>query len=67
MTTCIIPPAPAAKVKSADTPCWDAALAAHHEKLLAAGVTAWADEGKKLTTPPRPRPRKKTAPAGSTT
>lgn len=60
MTACIIPPAPAAKVVSADTPEWDASLAAHHHKLLRAGVTTWADEGKKLTTAPRPRKRKTT-------
>lgn len=65
MTACIIPPVQASKVKSADTPEWDAALAAHHHALVKAGVTAWADEGKKLTT--RPRPRKKPARAGSTT
>jgi hypothetical protein len=56
----IIPPAPAAKIQSGDTPCWDAALAAHHHGLVKVGVTAWADEGKRLTTA-RPRPRKKMA------
>lgn len=49
MRKCIIPPAPAAKILSADTPEWEASLAAHHRGLLRAGVTTWADEGKKLT------------------
>lgn len=54
MRKCIIPPAEATKIRSADTPEWDAALAAHHHKLLKAGVTTWADEGKKLTAARRP-------------
>lgn len=62
MRKCIIPPAPAAKILSTDTPEWEASLAAHHHKLLKAGVTTWADEGKKLTA--KPRPRKKPAVTG---
>ena len=58
MRKCIIPPAPAAKIISADTPEWEASLAKHHHRLLKAGVTTWADEGKKLTAANR-RPRKK--------
>lgn len=64
MRKCIIPPAPAAKIVSADTPEWEASLAAHHHKLLKAGVTTWADEGKKLTANRR---KKKPASVGSTT
>ena len=61
MTKCIIPPATAAKLKSADTPCWDAALAKHHDRLVKAGVTTWADEGRTLVQPKPRTPRKKTA------
>lgn len=54
----IIPPAAAAKVRGCETPEWDAALAAHHDDLVAAGIETWADEGAKLTAPPRPRKKK---------
>jgi hypothetical protein len=56
--TIVIPPATAAQIRTGDTPCWDASLAKHHKALVSAGVTAWADEGKKLTARPR-QPRKK--------
>lgn len=59
----VIPPAPPGKIRTGDTPCWEASLAAHHDGLLKAGVTAWADEGKRLTAAPRPRKKVAAAPA----
>lgn len=58
----MIPPA-AASIRTGDTPCWEQSLAKHHAGLVKAGVTTWADEGKKLVTPPRPRQKKAASPA----
>lgn len=66
MTDLIIPPATAARVISGDTPCWEQSLAKHHAGLVKAGVTTWADEGKKLVPPPRPRKKKPTVTGGMT-
>lgn len=58
----IIPPAQAAKVRTCETPCWDAALRKHHHRLVKAGVTTWADEGRTLV---QPKPRKKPTSKGA--
>lgn len=50
---------PPGKIRTGDTPCWEAALAKHHKALVSAGVTTWAEEGRKLV-PSRPRKTKAT-------
>lgn len=55
--------ATAGTLRTGDTPCWEASLRAHHHKLLRAGVTTWADEGKKLTAKPRAKKTPAATPA----